>query len=168
MTDIQNVVLDHWKNMARKRRGIPAREDFRIQDLGKHVTNIVVLDIECNPTDFTYRLIGSDIAENLSEDYTGKSLSDLPGKGPDSRIWSNMKAVRDAKKPVLLDVPYVGPKPKHKKLSTLYLPLASDYKTPDKILVVPNFPTKRKMGLFSPRTDAKDDKEPQHWHQQSV
>lgn len=159
MTDIQNIVLSHWNAMAEKWQGLPSREDFRIQDLGRNITHIVVVEIQRNPTDFTYRLIGSNVAENLSENYTGRSLSDIPGKGPDSILWSNMKTARDKKEPVFLEVPYVGPNPKQKTLQTLYLPLASDHKTPDKLMVVPNFPAKRKVGLFSPHAHADDDKE---------
>ena len=153
MTDVQSVILKHWKSMARARNGLPAREDFRIQDLGRHVTDIVVMDIRSDPTDFTYRLIGSSVAENLSENYTGKSLSELPGKGPDSTIWANMKKARDTKEPIILEVPYVGPVLQKKTLKSLYLPLASDYSVPDKIMIVPDFPQKRKVGLFSPQSE---------------
>lgn len=153
MTEVQSLVLKHWKSMARKHRGLPAREDFRLQDLGRHVTDIVVMDVERNPTDFTYRLIGSSVAENLADNYTGKSLSELPGKGPDSCIWSNMKTARDTKEPIVLEVPYVGPNTQQSTLNSLYLPLATNHTEIDKIMVVPNFPPKRKVGLFSPQSE---------------
>lgn len=149
MTNIQDQILQHWKSVAGKRNGLPSRKDFRLQDLGQNALDIVVLDIKEEPADFTYRLIGSNVAENLSENFTGKSLSSIPGKGPKSQIWANMAAARDEKKPIFREVPYVGPNEKQEMLQTLYLPLASDHENPDKVMLVPNFPPKRKVGLFS-------------------
>ncbi len=153
MTNIQSRILQHWKSVATEKNGLPARKDFRLQDLGQNALDIVVLDVTNGPSqpiDFTYRLIGSNVAENLSENYTGKSLSDLPGKGPKSQIWANMKDACDKKQPVFREVPYVGPDDSEHKLNTLYLPLANDHQKPDKILIVPNYPPKRKTGLFAP------------------
>ncbi len=149
ITNIQDQILQHWKSVANRRNGLPSRKDFRLQDLGKNALDIVVVDIKTDPTDFTYRLIGSNVAENLSENFTGKSLSSIPGKGPKSQIWANMKAARDEKKPLLREAPYVGSNEKQKMLQTLYLPLASDHQNPDKLMLVPSFPPKRKMALFS-------------------
>jgi len=142
MTETQQSLLLHWKHMREKRGGLPARGDFRLQDLGRHVTDIVVMDILEGPEDFRYRLIGTHASEHLNRDYTGKTLSSLPGKGPGSKIWENLNIAKRSKEPQHLQVPYVGPQAIFKEAYTLYLPLASDHKHPDKLILVTNFPQK--------------------------
>lgn len=142
MTEAQQSLLLHWKHMREKRGGLPARGDFRLQDLGRHVTDIVVMDILEEPADFRYRLIGTHASEYLNRDYTGKTLSSLPGKGPGSKIWENLNTAKHSKEPQHLKVPYVGPQAAFKVAYTLYLPLASDHKHPDKLILVTSFSKK--------------------------
>ena len=143
LTEAQESLLLHWKRVQEQHGGIPARNDFSMRDLGRHVPNIVVLDIIEDPDDFRYRLIGSTVVDQLHKDYTGQCLSELPGKGPDSILWHNMAAARDTKKPQYLEVPYVGPKKDQAKTAyTLYLPLASDHKKPDKLMLVTHYEPK--------------------------
>lgn len=137
--------------MANMRDGIPSRRDFHLRDLGQHAVHIAVLEIKNEPTDFIYRLIGSNVVENLAANYTGKLLSDLPGKGPESQIWQTLQDVRTQKAPLFREIPYIGPNEKYKSSKTLYLPLANDHITPDKIMIVPDFPAKKNVGLFSPK-----------------
>lgn len=142
LTEAQQSLLLHWQHMREKRGGLPARGDFRMQDLGRHVPDIIVMDILADPVDFRYRLIGTNAAEHLHMDYTGKSLRNLPGKGPGSTIWANMDETRQSREPRHLSVPYVGPHADFKKAVTLYLPLASDHQNADKLMLVTSFPPK--------------------------
>lgn len=149
MTDTQAAIFRHWKSSANKHQGLPSRKDFGLKDLGHHAAHIVIMDIEYNPSDFVYRLIGSSVVENFQEDYTGKPLSLLPGKGPNSTIWACLEATAERREPLYKEVPYVGPNEKQDKLVSLYLPLATDHVIPDKILIVPGFPGKQTFNLFS-------------------
>lgn len=139
LTDAQQSLLLHWKHVQKKHGALPARSDFRMTDMGKHVPIIVVMDILENPTDFKYRLIGSSVVDHLERDYTGETLSNLPGKGPDSMVWQNMETARQTGEPQYLEVPYVGPRRTKTGAHTLYLPLSSTHELPDKLLLITHF-----------------------------
>ena len=145
LNEAQQSLLSHWKHIQKKRGNLPARSDFRMQDMGRHARNIVVMEILDNPTDFKYRLIGSSVVDHMHRDYTGETLSSLPGKGPDSKVWRNMDATRQSSEPQYLDVPYVGPHGAGGKTHTLYLPLAANHETPDKIMLVTHYEAKHSL-----------------------
>ena len=96
-------------------------------------------DIEQDPLDFRYRLIGTWLRNFLYEDYTGRSLRELEGKGPGSGLWSILERVYKDRDPLYCAVPYVGPKSDYKQASSLYLPLADDHTMINKIMLVANF-----------------------------
>lgn len=142
MSESQQALLKHWAAYHVEKGGLPSRNDFSLRDLGKHVTHIVIMDVKLDPLDFEYRLVGTSVAEFLKQDYTGTRLSSLPGKGPDSKLWSFMKKTFEDGQPHYFEVPYVGPQQGPDSVYTLYLPLASDHETPDKIMLVPHFATR--------------------------
>lgn len=140
MGDIQDEVLRYWLKTCPESGGIyPSRKDMKVTDLRNRLAYVAVLDIEANPLDFRYRLVGTRLREFLYADYTGRSFRELEGKGPDSQIWDILNRVRTSEKPLYCEVPYVGPKADFKQASSLYLPLASDHVHIDKIMVVTNF-----------------------------
>lgn len=140
MGDVQDEVLRYWLKMCPSNGGVyPSRQDLRVSDLRGRMAHIAILDIETDPVDFRYRLIGTRLCEFLFRDYTGEKLSDLDGKGPDSEIWGIFDRVRRSGDPLYCEIPYVGPKSDFKQASGLYLPLASDHKNIDKIMQVSHF-----------------------------
>jgi hypothetical protein len=143
LTDAQEHLLDHWQKMHALHSGIPARSDFRIQDIVAEAPYIVVLDILRDPDDFRYRLIGTAVLEHLRLDYSGQKLSGLDGKGPDSEVWKNLAIARDSGEPHFGKVPYVGKKSSREAAHTLYLPLAKDHTTPDKIILIAHYEVKK-------------------------
>lgn len=140
MSDVQDEVLRYWLKTCPSEGGVyPNRKDIKINDLRNRMAHIAILDIENDPVDFRYRLIGTRLCEFLYRDYTGESLSELGGKGPGSEIWAIFDRVKTRGTPLYCEVPYVGPKADFKQASSLYLPLASDHNTIDKIMEVSHF-----------------------------
>ena len=140
MSDTQEFALKYWLAACPQEQGMfPARSSMKITDLRSRMSQIGILDIEHNPLDFRYRLIGTWLRTFLHDDYTGQSLRELDGKGPDSKIWSILESVYREQDPIYCAVPYVGPKSDYKQASSLYLPLADDNKTINKIMLVANF-----------------------------
>ncbi|NVJ97701.1 MAG: PAS domain-containing protein [Alphaproteobacteria bacterium] len=139
MSEPQQALLKHWARYHMEEGGLPSRNDFSLRALGKHVTHIVVMDVKPDPLDFQYRLVGTSVAEFLHRDYTGSTLSSLPGKGPKSTLWSFMKKTYEDGHPHYFKVPYTGPQEGRESVYTLYLPLASDHAHTDKIMLVPHF-----------------------------
>lgn len=140
MGDAQDHILRYWLKACPSKNGLyPSRQDIKISDLRNRMTKVAILDVETDPLDFRYRLIGTRLCDFLHRDYTGYALSELEGKGPGSEIWSILEQVKTSGSPLYRTVPYVGPKATFKQASTLYLPLASDHNTIDKIMLVSHF-----------------------------
>ncbi|UTW56374.1 PAS domain-containing protein [Kordiimonas sp. SCSIO 12610] len=140
LSKAQEVFLANWfSHCERQDRYLPQRSDFHPAEFGVHMKNVVVFDISKNPTDFQYRLFGTAVRANSDQDYTGQALSTIKGKGPESELWNALIEVRDSQKPVYKAMPYVGPSQDYKHLTVLFLPLSSDNKSCDKILLVKNY-----------------------------
>lgn len=140
MGDVQDQLLRYWLKACPAKNGrYPCRNDMKISDLRSRIANIAILDIQSDPTDYRYRLIGTHLRDFLYHDYTGQKLSDLEGKGPGSEIWKILEQLRNGGSPLYCEVPYVGPKADFQQASSLYLPLATDHKTIDKIMIVSHF-----------------------------
>lgn len=139
----QEIILNYWKSLCPDEPDtLPARSDISPQDLGRHVSSIIIMDVLNDPLNFRYRLVGTYVRDFLYEDYTGKSFLELNGKGPESQIWQLYDRTRLRRRPIYCEVPYVGPKADFMKSSTLYLPLASDHHTVDKIIAAVRFETR--------------------------
>ncbi|MFC4348825.1 PAS domain-containing protein [Kordiimonas lipolytica] len=142
LSRIQNLLLDYWKDWHANHGGLPARRDLDVRTVGKYLPHVVIFDILDDPLDFHYRLVGTEVRAHTHGDYTGMKLSEMEGKGPGSKIWEFLDTVRTSKEPLFREVPYVGPQKAFLRSTLLFLPLANDHQTPDKILLVSNFISK--------------------------
>lgn len=113
---------------------MPARRDLDVLDIPQVMSCAVLFEV-LEPLDYRYRLVGTIVRENTHEDYTGRKLSELPGKGPDSFLWSRLERTRLDKEPTFVEVPYVGPKKGILRSTLLMLPLADDGVTVNQILL---------------------------------
>ncbi|WP_417449973.1 hypothetical protein [Kordiimonas sp.] len=100
---------------------------------------IVVHDVISPQRDFRFRHMGDAVLENTRENYTGKRLSELPGKGEGSKIWQFLADVADARMPNIDIMPYVGPSGDISHVTLLALPVADDGVTVDAIILVVDF-----------------------------
>lgn len=169
MSTTQEFVLKYWLEACPKNGGLfPARSDMKITDLRSRMAKVGIIDVETDPLDFRYRLIGTWLRNFLFEDYTGRSLRELSGKGPGSKLWSILEGVYHDRDPLYCAVPYVGPKADYKQASSLYLPLADDHKTINKIMLVANFELIEDAELAS-NFDALDTRfVPSEWQDRSI
>lgn len=142
MSDSQQALLKHWSEYLLEKGSLPSRNHFSLKDLGRHVANIVIVDVKADPLDFEYRLVGTSVAEFMYEDYTGSRLSGIPGKGRNSKVWSFLQKTYEDGTPHYFQVPYIGPREGRESVYTLYLPLASDHHNTDKLLLVPHYDIK--------------------------
>ena len=137
-TEEQQIVFDYW-NSKRNVGKLPARRDLDVLDIHKIMPLVVIFEVRQQPLDFLYRLVGTAVTENSHQDYTGKLLSSLDGKGPGSMIWKSLDTVRQNREVIFSEVPYVGPKDDLLRSTLLLLPLADDGETVDRVLLVVAF-----------------------------
>ena len=127
-------LFDDWE--ARKRgKPLPSWGAFDPVDLKYILGHLMLLDVERgDPLRFRYRVFGSKVAAQRGYDLTGQYVDDLPAA--ERRDFLNDKYAEIAETGLPLyairDVRQDGRKFNHEILS---LPLASDGRTVDKILV---------------------------------
>lgn len=68
----------------------------------------------------------SRIAGTLSSKIVGTRLSDHPGMGEGSRMWSSFVEVATNPRPLWVSLPYVGPLEGYQSTSEIYLPMLDD------------------------------------------
>ncbi|MDG1859827.1 MAG: PAS domain-containing protein [Emcibacteraceae bacterium] len=143
ISDSQKTLLKDWIQLYNSdTRRLPARADFPPPHYHVHMPSAVIFEVMDEPLDFKYRLFGTIVANHSTADFTGKLLSSLPGKGPDSGIWKMLNSTKENKIPLFREVPYVGPHSDFIRSTVLFLPMASDHKNPDRIFLIANFISK--------------------------
>ena len=115
----------HWESL-RRGRAMPSRRDLDPVDIPRLLPYLMLVDVEPEPLDFRYRLIGTEARSILARDYTGLRFSALPGKGRGSIVWDNCEQVVVTRSPVSRSAPYVGPETYLRDCENLLLPLSED------------------------------------------
>lgn len=109
--------------------------------------NVVIYSVARSPLDFEFRLIGTKVAANSQQDYTGKFASSLSGKGQKSKLWRQLAHVVLAREPLYDQLPYVGPNASVKHVSVLLCPLSHKGQTVDQIFQVTQFVKRRPLAI---------------------
>lgn len=97
--------------------------------------NVVLLDVQQNPLDFYYRLVGTGVVHHLARDLTGSCMSQLEHQKPPSRIWESCEKVVETACPYLTSIPYVGPHAHFLYGEDIVLPLGDQNNAVSKLLV---------------------------------
>ncbi|WP_299374115.1 PAS domain-containing protein [uncultured Kiloniella sp.] len=127
-------LYDYWLSKAPPSM-LPARHDIDPAEMAEFLPHLILLDVQANPLDFRYRLIGTHISAYLKEDLTSRWMSTLDHQKPPSRIWDNCKKAVETRGPVFPYTPYIGPKQDIVEMEDLILPLARDGINVDMLLV---------------------------------
>lgn len=119
--------FQYW-NRCRRGRKMPARCDLDpLIDIPALVPNVMLFDVQRDPLDFRWRLIGTRVRQNFWKDYTGQWFSADPNYGNrESSVWKSMETVVLTGRPVLHHPIYVGPHDDFLHVENILLPLSLD------------------------------------------
>ncbi|MCZ4281761.1 PAS domain-containing protein [Kiloniella laminariae] len=123
---IKNFEMYQYWDAKRGDRLMPARADLDPADLRNLLPNILIHEVQLEPLDFRYRLIGSEIVRHLTENPTGRWMSSIPHQKKPSRLWSYLEKAVTEKAPVIANPPYIGRYKAHKSIEDVILPLSID------------------------------------------
>lgn len=101
--------------------------------------NVLLFDVLHDPLDFRYRLVGGVAREHLTTNPVGHRMTELPGKGPDSAIYNRFREAVQTRRPVISEIPYVGPHKDFRRSCSVICPLSSDGGAVDQMFVVVDF-----------------------------
>ena len=115
---------------------LPRRADIDPVEIARLMPHAILLDVKREPElDFKYRLIGTNVAENLFKDHTGSWFSEIEHQKAPSEIWQNCCRVVKTGEAFKAGTPYVGPHQGFKRVEDAILPLADDGHTVDCLIV---------------------------------
>ncbi|MCZ4282398.1 PAS domain-containing protein [Kiloniella laminariae] len=124
---------------------IPGRPHIDPLEMVAFLPHIILLDVQHNPPDFRYRLIGTKVVPLLNRDYTSEWMSDIPNQKSPSTVWANCRAAVETIEPIYAYTPYVGPKKDVLDVEDLIMPLAVDGKTVDMLFIILAYTKKSKL-----------------------
>lgn len=130
--------LEYW-SAKREGRRMPSRADIDPAEIRDILPHIVLLDVQQDPLDFRYRLIGAAVEARLGRFCNGMWMSEMPNQRAPSRIWSACMRVIAEKAPITTDVPYLGPMPGFDMAEDILLPLSEHDDRVDMIMVVVDY-----------------------------
>ncbi|NQW09947.1 MAG: PAS domain-containing protein [Alphaproteobacteria bacterium] len=137
---INRACLDYW---SAKRDGsvLPGRADIDPLEMHGFLLNIVLLDVLRDPLDFRYRLVGGTVRSHLNDNLQGRSMRAIPHQAPPGDIFDSCQRVVETREPRSSEAPYVGPHRGFLVSEDLMLPLASDGREVDMLLLTIDFLT---------------------------
>jgi hypothetical protein len=131
--------LRYWES---KRSGnhIPARCEFDpLLEVPGLVRFMMLKDVQRDPLDFRYRLVGTGLRHHMTTDWTGKFMSEVEYQRPPSTIWDYHKQVAESGQPLFIKPNYVGPHKDYLFIESVMLPLAKDHRNVDMIMIFIDF-----------------------------
>lgn len=138
VAEVRGRVLDlgfaYWESKIVDGR-IPARSDIEPLDIPELLPQIILLDVDQEPWNFRFRLIGTNVVYHLTEDWTGSWFSEIGHMAPPSSIFTACVEVASSLQPLRNQTPYVGPHSNFISSDDIILPLSDDGETVDKLLV---------------------------------
>ncbi len=132
--------LDYWDGKRRGRR-MPARRDIEPTEILDLLPYVVLIDVEREPLDFRYRLVGTAVAARFGHDRTGERFSALPQQSRGSDVWNTAVRILEERRPIVSHVPYVGFNRWVHNYRDISMPLSEDNEVVNMIFGVLQFET---------------------------
>ncbi len=118
---------------------MPARVDLDPADLGHLLPNILIHEVQAEPLDFRYRLVGSEIVSHINQNPAGTWMSQIPHQKKPSKLWSFLEDAVANKRPVIANPPYLGKYKEFKFIEDIILPLSADGKNVNMLFIGVDF-----------------------------
>lgn len=126
-------LLQDWQQRCSEGR-LPARAQFRPEDMRYILGNLILWDVQHQPLKATYRLYGSNFAVHRAGEMTGKTLDQLPDPVMRELSLHGLRRVLAERRPLLTRGRYRLQGGITIAMETLTLPLATDGHRIDMIL----------------------------------
>ena len=132
-------LLSFYRYWSDKRRGrtMPSRADLDVAEMKSWLGYLHLVEVRGDPPDFHYRVFGTQIAEELGFDLTGRSIDDNPASGV-AELRHSYEEVVARKAPLYQVHEMIGLKGVL-RYNRMLLPLSDDDETVNMVLVL-SFP----------------------------
>ncbi|MCB9948622.1 MAG: PAS domain-containing protein [Rhodospirillaceae bacterium] len=130
--------MGYWLRI-RGDRDLPGRRDLDPVEIPELLAHVVLMDVATDPLDFRYRLVGTMVDFHLHRPLTGAWVSQVPHQRAGSVFWATMESVVRERRPVVSNIPYVGPHKDFTSIEDLIMPLSADGQTVDMLFITVAF-----------------------------
>src|SRR5690349_5487693 len=99
---VSKIVLEGFRYWDSKRSTtrMPARRTFDpLFEIPGLVRFMMLKDVQRDPLDFRYRLVGTGLLTHMTRDWTGSWMSEVEYQKPPSTIWDYHKRVAETGEP---------------------------------------------------------------------
>ena len=121
----------------------PSRAAFDPAELRAILPRLLMIDVVQDPLDFRYRLAGTMTYELHGQELTGKSITALRPPEFVATLWADLRELIETAQPQLVLLDFTNQDGYHRLYHVLRLPLSSDGKTIDIILVLVDYGIER-------------------------
>jgi hypothetical protein len=121
----------------------PSRAAFDPAELRAILPRLLMIDVARDPLDFRYRLAGTRTYELHGQELTGKSITALRPPEFVATLWEDLRELAETAQPQLVLLDFTNQEGYHRLYHVLRLPLSSDGKAIDIILVLVDYGTER-------------------------
>lgn len=126
-------LFEYWSERRGQRR-MPARADIDPADIPKLLPHLLLADVDEQPADVRFRLVGTELVERFGGEFTGRRLSDLDyGSEADAVAESYAQVIRTGE-PQFKISHFWTRDYRYLRIQHLLLPLSEDGKSVNMIL----------------------------------
>lgn len=130
-------VLNYWY-AKRETRRMPSPTDINPTDFPKTLPHLMMLQVDYDPFQISYRLIGEHIAESHGINFRGRSVLDVNMQRSNlgTLLFELFKKVAELRRPVGVGGEIEFPGGGYMNFEAAYMPLSVDGERTDRILTV--------------------------------
>jgi len=130
-------LYDYWAE-RRRDRSFPSRQDIDPVELRFAVGNMTLIDVLYDPLRFSFRLVGSLMAQRMGFDHTGKMIDEIADAEYRDSLVAAYRQIVDGRRPsTILYERVIDGKPR--RFEVLRLPLAADGERINMLLLCPQY-----------------------------
>jgi hypothetical protein len=128
------ILVSYWDGL-RSEGGLPGRRHIDPVDIPVSLANIWLIDVQCKPLRFRFRLVGTRVADFLGRDPTGLWIDEAYPSFPGSEIEADFAAcVKQGEPRWRRGPPFMEANKEYAQVERIALPLAANGRDTDMLL----------------------------------
>lgn len=128
-------MLDYWKS-KRLGKPMPGPDDLNPAEFARYMPNLQLIQVEHQPLDFTYRILGGSMAASFGGNHRGSKVRDLnalrPGLG--NLLFELFRLVVERRRPFGVGGMLVSLEGRNVEFEGVHMPLSANGDRVDRIL----------------------------------
>jgi hypothetical protein len=141
-------MFDYWKNKCGD-RVMPAPDDMDPVDFARFLPHIQLIQVDWEPFELTYRLLGEEIADVHGGNYRGRKVRDLNAVSDNfgSMMYELFRMVAVDKRPYAAGGTLASLGRGHTEFQGIYMPLSVEGVRTDRIICCSAYKVRADLGL---------------------